>query len=154
MRQLVDAMLTARATTMPQPQQAAALGSPSELPPRSAVLRHLVARLQCGLDAATQAEPVPTYLPTYHGHAHCDVTYHDHTHHMTTPTVTTPTVVTSPTMSMLTAASTPRPRQSTSPPAYYLPLTTYYLLLTNCYLLLATYPLLLATGYLLLTTDY
>ena len=71
MRQLVDAMLAARA--IPQPQQAAALGSPAELPPRSAVLRHLVARLQCGLDAATQAAPLPTVT-------------------MSTPTMTTPTM--------------------------------------------------------------
>jgi hypothetical protein len=84
MRQLVDAMLTARATTMPQPQQAAALGSPSELPPRSAVLRHLVARLQCGLDAATQAEPVPTYLPTYLPTMAMPT--------VTSPTMTTPTI--------------------------------------------------------------
>ena len=97
MRQLVDAMLAARA--IPQPQQAAALGSPAELPPRSAVLRHLVARLQCGLDAATQAEPPPTMTTP--------------TPTMTMPTVTSPTMTT-PTMNILIVASTPRRRRSTS----------------------------------------
>eukprot|EP00964_Phaeocystis_antarctica_P001884 scaffold982_cov42-Phaeocystis_antarctica.AAC.4 len=83
MRQLVDAMLASRSAPPPPPQAAAVLGSPTELPPRSAVLRHLVARLQCGLDAATQAAPLPTVTTP--------------TPPMTTPTMTMPPMTT-PTM--------------------------------------------------------
>ena len=92
MRQLVDAMLASRSAPPPPPQAAAVLGSPTELPPRSAVLRHLVARLQCGLDAATQAAPLPTVttpsppmttppMTASHDHTHYDCTYCDHTHY-------------------------------------------------------------------------
>ena len=84
MRQLVDAMLAARAVPPPPQPSLSALGSPAELPPRSTVLRHLVARLQCGLDPATQArhpshhDRLPTttfYLPRlYHEHpCRCDL---------------------------------------------------------------------------------
>lgn len=91
MRQLVDAMLAARAVPPPPQPSLSALGSPAELPPRSAVLRHLVARLQCGLDPATQARlpshhdrlpTTTTYLPTYHDHLPTTTT-------MSTPAATT-----------------------------------------------------------------
>ena len=83
MRQLVDAMLAARAVPPPPQPSLSALGSPAELPPRSTVLRHLVARLQCGLDPATQARHPSHHdrLPTTTFYLPRPPTYHDHNEH-------------------------------------------------------------------------